>query len=58
MIHIKQLDSLRAVAVTMVIFSHWYVPSKDSPYNEWHGLIGTLGVDIFPEYCDPESLQL
>ncbi|WP_018344800.1 acyltransferase family protein [Cytophaga aurantiaca] len=47
MTHIKQLDSLRAIAVTLVIFSHWCTPDKTSYYNHWHGVIGPLGVDIF-----------
>lgn len=45
--HIKQLDSLRAMAVILVIFSHWCTPAKDSSYNNWHGVIGPLAVDVF-----------
>jgi len=47
MTHIKQLDSLRAIAVILVIFSHWYTPAKGSSFSDWHGVIGPFGVDIF-----------
>lgn len=44
--YVKQLDSLRAIAVLLVIFSHWTHPFGFLTQNRL-GNIGLSGVDIF-----------
>ena len=44
--YVKQLDSLRAIAVLMVIVSHWTRPNTIVTPNRL-GMIGLFGVDLF-----------
>jgi len=45
--HIKQLDSLRALAVMLVIINHWNIAPLDFISPEWKDVLGSAGVDIF-----------
>jgi len=47
MVHIKPLDSLRALAVIVVVASHWYTPPLGSVASAWNDVAGSIAVDVF-----------